>query len=265
MYRLYVVEDDASLRALLAENLVRYGYEVQTSRDEDFPALDRVVREFDPHLILLDINLPFYDGFFWARRFRLFTRAPILFLSVRGDPMDTVRALENGGDDYLVKPFHLDVLLAKVEALLRRAYGELAGVQHSMPSYGGLTVRVDRQEALYGDRRVSLTPTETRLLAALLMARGAPVSRDELMFAAWDNAEFLEDNTLTVNVARLRLKLAELGLEGALRTVRGFGYRIALSGEEDANAGRGKFRGSAGRKAGGGAVAGEGRKADAGD
>jgi len=256
MYRLYIVEDDASLRTLLAENLVRYGYTVEASRDEDFPVLDRVVREFDPHLVLLDINLPYYDGFFWARRFRLFTRAPILFLSVRGEPMDTVRALENGGDDYIVKPFHLDVLIAKVEALLRRAYGELADTQRSTPSYGGLTVRVERQEALYGDRRVFLTPTETRLLAALLTARGAPVSRDELMLAVWDNAEFLEDNTLTVNAARLRQKLADLGLSGALRTVRGFGYRIALPGEEEGDISP-KHRSGAGADKGG--------KVDAGD
>jgi len=256
MYRLYIVEDDESLRTLLAKNLVRYGYTVEASREEDFPVLDRVVREFEPHLILLDINLPYYDGFFWARRFRLFTRAPILFLSVRGEPMDMVRALENGGDDYIVKPFHLDVLIAKVEALLRRAYGEFADTRRSMPSYGGLTVRVERQEAVYGDRRVFLTPTETRLLVALLTAQGAPVSRDDLMLAAWDSAEFLEDNTLTVSVARLRQKLADLGLSGVVRTVRGFGYRIALPGEEEGDIAR-KHRGGAGTEERGQADAGD--------
>lgn len=226
MYLLYVVEDDTTLRELLTEALARYGYVVRAATGDAFSRIASEVEAIKPHLILLDVNLPVYDGFYWARRIRMVSKAPILFISVRGEPLDQVRALEQGGDDYVVKPFHLEVLLAKVEALLRRAYGELADAGEVLVSYAGLRVDRSRGELLYGERRVALTPTELKLATRLIQARGKPVSREDLLIVAWSDETFVDDNTLTVNIARLRRKLGEIGLAEALQTVRGIGYRL---------------------------------------
>jgi DNA-binding response OmpR family regulator len=215
MYLLYVVEDDTTLRELLTEALARYGYAVRAATGDAFTRIAAEVEAIKPHLILLDVNLPVYDGFHWARRIRMVSKAPILFISVRGEPLDQVRALEQGGDDYVVKPFHLEVLLAKVEALLRRAYGELADASEALVTYAGLRVDRGRGELVYGERRVALTPTELRLVTRLIQARGKPVSREDLLIVAWSDETFVDDNTLTVNIARLRRKLAELGLAEA--------------------------------------------------
>ncbi|MBE3596092.1 MAG: response regulator transcription factor [Hydrogenibacillus sp.] len=228
MYALYLVEDDAQLAALMAEALARYGFRVHQAAGDDFWRLAEAVDEVKPHLILLDINLPAYDGFYWARRIRAVTKAPMLFISARGEPIDQVRALENGGDDYIVKPFHMDVLVAKVYALLRRAYGELADARDRLPTYAGLVADMTEQALVYGERRVFLSPTEMRLMRKLIEAKGKPVSREELLIAAWDEASFVDDNTLTVNITRLRQKLKALGLEEAIVTVRGVGYRLEV-------------------------------------
>lgn len=236
MYVLYVVEDDTALRELLTEALARYGYAVRSATGDAFTRIATEVEEIKPHLILLDVNLPVYDGFYWARRIRTVSKVPILFISVRGEPLDQVRALEQGGDDYVVKPFHLEVLLAKVEALLRRAYGELADASEALVTYAGLRVDQRRGELVYGERRVPLTPTELRLATRLVQARGKPVSREDLLVVAWSDETFVDDNTLTVNIARLRRKLGELGLADALQTIRGLGYRLVMPGDLMASA-----------------------------
>ncbi|MGO0123200.1 response regulator transcription factor [Desulfothermobacter acidiphilus] len=237
MCRLLLVEDDQALARLLEGVLSRYGYQVRVAEGEELASLEEVVKRFRPHLLLLDVNLPFYDGFYWVRRLRCFTNIPILFISGRGDPLDQIRGLEQGGDDYLVKPFTPELLVAKVGALLRRAHGELAVGEKDLRVYGGLTLDMRRQELSYGEVRLWLTPTETRLMARLLEAQGEVVSREELFLAAWDDNQFVDDNTLTVNVGRLRKKLERLGLPRALVTVRGSGYRLALvpGGEKDSD------------------------------
>jgi DNA-binding response OmpR family regulator len=228
MYVLYLVEDDVALRTLLSQALQRYGFTVHVADGSAFHNLVREITTLQPHLILLDINLPAYDGFFWARRIRTLTKAPILFISARSEPLDLVRGLEQGGDDYLVKPFHFEVLIAKVQALLRRAYGELAGTDMALPTYAGLCADLTRSELRYGEQRVTVTPTELRLIVALIEARGKPVTRETLQTAGWQSDAFLDDNTLTVTMARLRRKLAALGLASAIETIRGVGYRLAL-------------------------------------
>jgi len=228
MYVLYLVEDDVALRTLLSQALQRYGFTVHVADGSAFHDLARDIATLQPHLILLDINLPAYDGFFWARRIRTLTKAPILFISARGEPLDLIRGLEQGGDDYLVKPFHLEVLIAKVQALLRRAYGELAGTDATLPTYAGLCADLTRSELRYGEQHVAVTPTELRLAVALIEARGKPVTRETLQTVGWHSDAFLDDNTLTVTMARLRRKLAALGLASAIETVRGVGYRLAL-------------------------------------
>lgn len=231
MISILLIEDDAALSRLLEGHLRRYGYGVIIPDPEDFRHLDRLLMEFKPHLILLDIELPFYDGYVWARKFREQSTVPIMFISARGEPIDQVRALENGGDDYVVKPFHMEVLLAKIEALLRRTY-ELSPIhaetERTIRPYGELILDLKRLVVQYRDREISLTPVETSLLHELIKARGDVVDRDMLMLAAWDEVMFVDDNTLTVNISRLRQKLTQLGLTRVLETVRGHGYRLKL-------------------------------------
>src|SRR5690606_35854145 len=188
----------------------------------------------DPDLVLLDINLPWFDGFYWCRQIRTVSTVPVIFVTARDGTMDQVMAIENGGDDYIVKPFNLEVVTAKVRAALRRAYGEYAAplepdldVEHL-----GVTWDARRLAVSYQGRRAELSRNEGQLLAGLLAARGAVVARETLLEALWDDAEFVDDNTLTVNVTRLRRKLSEVGLGEAVRTVRGEGYRLEVGGPD---------------------------------
>jgi len=224
-YRIMIVEDDAKLSALLAGELRRYGFDVvETAGDANVK--EEYLRH-RPHLILLDVNLPRYDGFYWCRHLRTVSKAPIIFISARSDDLDQVRALEHGGDDYLVKPFNLELLVAKVRSSLRRAYGEYAPAQDDPVLYvAGLELNKGSGVASYGGRSVELTPREFRLLECLARRPGQIVSREELLEALWDDVEFVEDNTLSVNVARVRRRLTELGLENAIETKRGQGYRL---------------------------------------
>lgn len=239
-----IVEDDDKVAALLESQLTRFGFPVERIRDLRHVA-DHV-RAADPSLILLDINLPYFDGFHWCRQIRRFSRVPIVFVSARSGDMDQVMALEHGGDDYITKPFHPDVLLAKVRALLRRAYGEYAvGPEPGRAAGDGrlrlgcLSLDLRRATVSAGDASQPLSKTELELLRLLVQADGAVVKREDLLEALWDDATFVDDNTLTVNVARVRRKLSTLGLEDAIVTVRGLGYRLdaAALGASDAGDG----------------------------
>lgn len=235
-FRLLLIEDDETLRGLLREALVRYGYHVDCAQEDDFAHLDRVVEASRPHLIVLDIMLPVFDGFYWVRRFRALTTAPVLVISVRGHPLEQVRGLELGADDYVPKPFPLELLLAKIEALLRRAYGDLSRSAEELESYGGLTLDRSRGRVLFGDRSILLTPVEQRLLLRLIQARGAVVTREQLLLAAWSEETFVEDNTLSVNMTRLRRKLQMVGFPGGIETARGLGYRLVTAAERGRSA-----------------------------
>lgn len=232
--RIFLIEDDAALAAYLKQQLARFGYEVHVAAQLRDVAEE--ARQVQPDLILLDINLPYYDGFYWCRQIRSFTKAPIIFLSARDGSMDQVYALDSGGDEYVTKPFHPDVLIAKIRALLRRAYGEYAEIPRLGEAACDVVVvgnvKIDlRKLVLETDQRTeSLTKTEGTLLRELLAANGEVVARDTLLETIWDDAEFVDDNTLTVNVARLRRKLESFGLDGAIVTVRGLGYRLDWSG-----------------------------------
>ncbi len=226
MSRIFIVEDEPKLAAALSEHLRRYGHEpVAAQRFDDLRSEFVAVA---PDLVLLDVNLPWYDGFYWCRQFRTVSKAPIVFITARGGDMDQVMAIENGGDDYVVKPFSLELVTAKVRAALRRAYGEYSGAAlgDGVVEHAGLAYDPHRLEASYAGRRSVLSRNEGLLLEALLRARGGVVRRAALLQALWDDEEFVDDNTLTVNVNRLRRRLAGLGLEGSVRTVRGEGYAL---------------------------------------
>ena len=222
MYRILIVEDDATIASLLCECLARWGYEARAA--DDFQHVIDTFRDFAPQLVLLDISLPFYDGFHWCREIRMQSNVPVLFLSSRRDNMDIVMAMNMGGDDYVQKPFSTEVLLAKISALLRRTYSYA-------PAPPPLEIRGAQLDARAGVLRwhgktLELTRNEARILTTLLERKNAIVSREELMRALWDDDSFVDDNTLTVNIARLRRKLDDLGLHDVIATRKGLGYCI---------------------------------------
>lgn len=235
MYKIYIVEDDQKIANILAEHLEKYGYQPMIAK-----ALDNIKVEFlqiNPDLVLLDINLPYYDGFYWCRQIRTVSNLPIIFVSARDSEMNQVLAIEHGGDDYIIKPFHLDVVVAKVKGVLRRTYGEYAmnNLQEGdVQELAGLFIHRNKLEIEYGGRSVILSPKEFRLLDILVRKVDQVVSRDELLEALWDEVEFVDDNTLTVNVTRVRKRLAELGIEDAIATIRGQGYRLSANWGPDA-------------------------------
>lgn len=229
MYRIMIIEDDDKIAAILQQYIERYGYEV--ARATRFRELKQEYVDVSPHLVLLDINLPHFDGFYWCRQIRTVSNVPIIFLSARVGEMDQVMAIENGGDDYMTKPFHLDVVMAKIKSALRRAYGEYAAPAQPNDELtsSGLTLDRTRNIVEWNGSQADLSRNESLLLASLLAKAGRIVSRDDLLEALWDNVDFVDDNTLNVNVTRVRKKLEELGLPKAIETIRGQGYRLDLS------------------------------------
>lgn len=222
-YKIMIVEDDKVIGRLLAEHLNRWGYEAFLC-----PALDRVMEEFNrekPHLIFLDITLPFYSGYHWLEQIRKISTAPVIFISSNTGPMDIVMAMSMGGDDFITKPFDLNVALAKAQALLRRTYDFKTG--EDTLARGDVVLNAG-ESALYArGRRIELTRNECRILKVLLAHPGETVSRETLMNALWDSDWFVDDNTLTVNVARLRKHLEDAGLSDFIHTKKGQGYLVS--------------------------------------
>jgi len=245
MYRIAIVEDDSKIAGLLKGKLEQYSYEVVVV--QNFKDISGEIESIQPQLMLLDINLPYFDGYYWCRQIRKSSNMPILFISAREGEMDQVMALENGGDDYITKPVQLDLLVAKVRGHLRRAYGEYAlptgeqgGRQDTVPTssgsqqdgaslaQNGLILWLNRNELHYQALQIDLTRNELLLMEQLLRHHGEVVTRDMLLEALWDDVQFVDDNTLTVNMTRLRKKMAELGLPSSIDTIRGQGYKLKL-------------------------------------
>jgi len=229
-YSILIVEDDPKIAGLVADYLTRYGY--ATHLIQDFKRVEQEFLAVGPDLVLMDVNLPYQDGFHMTRLLRRHSAAPILFLSARAGEMEQVLGMESGGDDYITKPFHLDVLHAKIKAMLRRAYGEYAQADptsRSVLQVGNLQLDLAAGEMrLFGQvESQGLTRNEQKLLQLLMEKAGRVVSRAECLEALWDDSSFVDDNTLTVNVTRLRAKLDQLGLKGAIETRRGSGYLLS--------------------------------------
>ncbi|MDF2629108.1 MAG: two component transcriptional regulator, winged helix family [Symbiobacteriaceae bacterium] len=234
MYHIFITEDDEKIAGAVQAYLTRYGYKCTVARD--FLAVQQEIAEASPHLVILDVNLPFQDGFHLCQAIRRRSAVPILFLSARAGDMDQVRGMESGGDDYITKPFALEVLLAKVKALLRRAYGEYApgAKQTATLQVGILTLDLAAAEMRLAPALAPapppaqpLTRNELKLLHLLMERAGQVVSRELCLEALWDDSSFVDDNTLTVNVTRLKNKLDLWGLKEAVETRRGLGYRLA--------------------------------------
>ncbi|GAA4874639.1 response regulator transcription factor [Paenibacillus vulneris] len=230
MYRILIVEDDDKIASILQSYMERYGYSPQ--RATDFRDIKQQFMTHKPDLVLLDINLPHYDGFYWCRQIRSVSNVPIIFLSARVGEMDQVMAIENGGDDYITKPFHLDVVIAKVKSVLRRTYGEYAGA-NPMPrdtmNVAGLILDTSKNTMEWNGVKMDLSRNEFLLMNCLARHADRIVTRETLLEALWDDIDFVDDNTLTVNVTRVRKKLEELGIVKAIETVRGQGYRLNTS------------------------------------
>ncbi|MDN8589335.1 response regulator transcription factor [Paenibacillus sp. 11B] len=224
MYTIMIIEDDPKIAGLLKSHIERYGDRAVTV--EDFEQVVRQFEELKPHVVLLDINLPSYDGFYWCRQIRSISTCPIIFISARSGKMDQVMALENGADDYITKPFEHEIVMAKIRSQLRRVYGDYAASHEERKvELDGLTVYLERLEMQLGDRKIQLTKKETILLETLLRRSPKLVSRETILEKLWDDS-FVDDNTLSVNVTRVRKRLTELGITDALETVRGSGYRL---------------------------------------
>lgn len=221
-YRLLIVEDDPAITGVLERHLTKWGY-----LTEHVTEFDKVLEQFQkirPHLVLLDISLPFFNGYHWCGEIRKISRAPILFLSSAGDDLNQVMALSMGADDFIPKPFSLEVATAKIQALLRRAYS--FGGDPDCLTHGGVTLNLGDATLSYGESAVELTKNEFKILQTLLEQPGAAVSRETLMERLWQTDCFIDDNTLTVNMTRLRKKLEAIGLCGFIVTKKGIGYQI---------------------------------------
>ncbi|MBY7738799.1 DNA-binding response OmpR family regulator [Paenibacillus jamilae] len=232
MHKILIVEDDPRISSLLQSYLEKYGY--QGVVVSNFDQVLSTFQEVKPDLVILDVNLPRFDGFYWCRQIRTQSTCPILFVSARDDKMDQVIALQNGADDYITKPFHPEVLLAKIESNLRRAYGLYAVAQKSRSiAVSGLTLYPDIMELVFHDKQVEMSHKEAALLELLMTYPKQVVGRVHLLEALWDDYQYVGENTLNVYVTRVRKKLAELGLEDIIETVRGAGYRLHLTEEEE--------------------------------
>lgn len=191
----------------------------------DFQEVFEDFQTQEPQLILLDINLPVFDGYYWCRKIREVSQVPIIFISSRNTNMDMIMAMNMGADDFVTKPFEIDVLIAKINALLRRSYNYSSGTTETL-SHNGLTLNVDNSTAEVAETVIDLSKNEYRLLYILLKNQGKILSREKLLRALWDDERFVDDNTLTVNINRLRRKIDQAGLTGYIETKVGQGYLI---------------------------------------
>ena len=223
MYRIFLAEDDHALAEAISRQLESWGNEVITVRD--FRRVSAEFAEARPQLVLLDIMLPFYDGYHWCTEIRKLSSVPIVFISSASDNMNIVMAMNMGGDDFIAKPFDMSVLTAKIQALLRRTYdfAEQVGVIE----HNGAKLNTSEAALYVGQNRVELTRNEYRILQTLMENKGKVVSREKLMDKLWETDCFIDENTLTVNVARLRRKLESAGLPGFITTKVGMGYIVA--------------------------------------
>ena len=225
MYRIFLVEDDAVIASAVKRHLESWGCEVGCAAD--FSNVLAEFESFSPQLVLLDISLPFYNGYHWCSEIRRVSDVPVMFISAASDSMNIVMAMNMGADDFIAKPFDLDVLTAKIQALMRRVYGP--GEARNVIERGGAVLDPGAGTLSAGGGSVELTKNELRILKTLMESRGI-VSRDELMLSLWKTDSFVDENTLTVNVGRLRRKLEGAGLADFIKTKKGLGYFIEDGG-----------------------------------
>ena len=222
MYRVFVVEDDPVIAGAICRQMDSWGLEARCA--EDFGAVMAEFAAFDPQLVLLDISLPFFDGYHWCTEIRRVSRVPVIFISSAADNMNIIMAMNLGADDFIAKPFDQSVLMAKIQALLRRTYD--FGASAPVLEHRGALLNTGDNTLTYQGQRVSLTKNEYRILLCLMQSKGRVVSREKLMERLWETDSFVDENTLTVNIGRLRKKLDAAGLPGFITTRVGLGYMV---------------------------------------
>ena len=226
MHKILLVEDDEVIRQQVKKILEQWEYEVVLV--EDFMEVLSLFVKEEPHLVLMDIGLPLFNGYHWCQEIRKVSKVPIMFLSSRDQAMDIVMAINMGGDDFVTKPFDQNVLLAKIQGLLRRSYE--FGKDQSLLEYMGVILNLKAMDLVYQGEVVSLTKNEFQILQVLFERSGNIVSREYLMKELWNSDFFIDDNTLSVNVARLRKKLEAVGLKDFIETKKGVGYGLRHDG-----------------------------------
>lgn len=222
MYKIYIVEDDFTISDQIKKQIDSWGYDSKIVSD-----FQNVIPEFikySPSLVLLDISLPFFNGFHWCEEIRKISKVPIIFISSASDNMNIVMAIQYGADDFIAKPFDLQVLTAKIQAILRRTYN--FGKESQLIEHRGAVLKLDETVLVYNNNKIPLTKNEVRILQTLLENKDKVVSRETLMEKLWETYSFVDENTLTVNITRLRKKLSENGLTDFITTKKGIGYMV---------------------------------------
>ena len=222
-YKVFLIEDDSMLAEEIALLLSKWQFDVTIAKE-----FDRVLDTFDkvkPHVVLMDINIPSFDGFYWCKKIREVSSVPIIYVSSRDSNMDIIMGVNSGGDDYIQKPFNNELLLIKLQAIIRRTY-EYGVLYTNILSYKGLSLNLDDTTLKYHNHCQELTKNEFKILKLLLQNQGKVVSREALMRSLWDDDIYVNENTLTVNVNRVRAKIVALGLEDFIVTKKGMGYIV---------------------------------------
>ncbi len=222
MYRLLIIEDDQGIAGAIKAQAQLWDLEVRCVKD--FRNVMAEFAEYDPHIVLLDIGLPFFNGYHWCNEIRKVSKVPVIFISSADDNLNIVMAMNMGGDDFIVKPFDQSVLMAKLQAMLRRTYDFSSVVP--VLEHRGAILHMGEQTVTYEGEKLALSKNEFRILLILMQNKGRVVSREKLMEQLWESDSFVDENTLSVNVNRLRKKLENAGLENFIVTKFGVGYLI---------------------------------------
>lgn len=223
MFKIMIVEDDPKIREIVLENVEKWGFSGICV--ENFDKVFNIFVKSNPNLILMDINLPSFDGFYWCNKIREVSKVPIIFVSSRNTNMDIIMAVNMGGDDFIQKPFSLEVLMAKMNAILRRTYS-YTSVETNIIEHNKVALNLKDNTLIYNDKKLELTKNEFKIIYLLMKNHGSVVSRDKIMRNLWENESFVDDNTLTVNINRLRKKLTDINLKNFIETKKGQGYII---------------------------------------
>ncbi|GIO22778.1 response regulator transcription factor [Oceanobacillus sp. J11TS1] len=232
MQTIMIVEDDPKISKHLQDYIEKYGYQV--SFIKDFERIMEVFQETKPDLVLLDINLPSYDGYYWCRQIRQTSTCPVIFISARTGEMDQVMALENGGDDFITKPFSAEIVMAKIRSQLRRAYGEYAhDAKERFLEVEGLKLFPERLELTFDGKDTQLSKKEADIIESLMNRYPRVAGREDLLVKLWDDQTYVDENTLNVNITRVRKKLQSVGIEDGVETVRSVGYRLKSTLKEE--------------------------------
>ena len=222
MQKILIVEDDMVIANVLKQHLQKWNYEVKTV--SDFKNVMECFLEFDPHMVLMDISLPFFNGYHWCTEIRKRSQIPVIFLSAASDNMNILMAISMGGDDFIAKPFDLTVVTAKIQAWMRRTY-TFQNQIHVLERQG-VVLNIGSAELSYQNKKIELTKNDFKIMQILMEYAPNVVPREEIMKRLWESDEFIDDNTLTVNITRLRKKLEENGIDDFIRTRKGIGYYI---------------------------------------